>query len=126
MAVIRLSLVQPRFAVFIVFQAPTCMSEHRVECQCHGVVFLLAGSWQSVDLTPREVRLQFMPFNGNFSQLPKNNLDTLWLERQHVLRHEGKGRGFGPFLQRPGISYFCKAKLKKTMGNTTPTPTVPY
>ena len=25
---IRLPLVQPRFAVFIVFQAPICMSEH--------------------------------------------------------------------------------------------------
>ena len=52
---IRLPLVQPRFAVFIVFQAPNCMSEHLVEGQCHRVVFLLTGSWQSVDLTPREV-----------------------------------------------------------------------
>ena len=49
------SFVQPRFAVFIVFQTPIPMSEHLVEGQCHGVVFLLAGSWQSVDLTPREV-----------------------------------------------------------------------
>ena len=77
-------------------------------------------------VTPREVRLQFMPSNGNFSQSPKNNLDTLWLKRQHVLRHGGKGRGFGSLLQSPGISYFCNAKLEKIMGNTTPTMTVPY
>ena len=103
--------VQPRLAVFIVLQTPNFMSKHRVQRQRHGLVFLLAAGWQNVDLTPREVRLQFMPFNGNFTQLPKNNLDTLWLERQHVLRHGGKGRGFGLLLQSPGISYFCNAKL---------------
>ena len=126
MTAIRLPFVQPRFAVFIVFQSPNCMSEHLVEGQCHRVVFSLTGNWQSVDLTPREVRLQFMPFNWSFGQPPKNNLDTLELERQHVLRHGSKGRGFDLLLQRPGISYFCNAKLKKTMGNTTPTMTVPY
>ena len=118
--------VQPGFAVRIVFQMPIVMSEHGGQGQGHGLMFAHARFRERDGVTPREVKLQFMTLNGDFSQSPKNNLDTLWLERQHVLRHRGKGRGFGSLLQSPGISYFCNAKLEKIMGNTTPTMTVPY
>ena len=42
-----------------------------------------------------------------------------------MLRHGNKGRGFGLHLQSPRIPYFCNVK-SNDMGNTTPTPTLPY
>ena len=67
-----------------------------------------------------------MPDNGGLGHAPKNNLDPFGLEGQHVLRHGNKGRGFGLHLQSPVIPYFCNAKTHNIMGNTTPTPTLPY
>ena len=73
--------VQPGFAVRIVFQMPIVMSEHGVQGQGHGLMFAHARFRERDGVAPREVKLQFMTLNGDFSQSPKNNLDTLWLER---------------------------------------------
>ena len=55
----------------------------------------------------------------------ENNLDSLGLERQRVLRHVEQRTGFGLHLQSPRIPLF-NVKTYTLTGNTTPTPTLPY
>ena len=72
------------------------------------------------------MNVPLVPFLSLFLEMPENNLDSMGLERQRVLRHGNKGRGFGLHLQSPRIPYFCNVKTHTLMGNTTPTPTLPY
>ena len=118
--------VQPGFSMVVVGDVPLVVAEHDTQGVGHRFVFPLAVLGQTGHRPLREVIHHFMPDNGVLGHAPKNNLDPFGLEGQHVLRHGNKGRGFGLHLQSPVIPYFCNAKTHNIMGNTTPTPTLPY
>ena len=118
--------VQPGFSMVVVGDVPFVVAEHDTQGVGHRFVFPLAVFGQTGHRPLREVIHHFMPDNDGLGHAPKNNLDPFGLEGQHVLRHGNKGRGFGLHLQSPVIPYFCNAKTHNIMGNTTPTPTLPY
>ena len=110
----------------VVGDVPLIVSEHDIESLKHRMVFSLTALGQTVHWALREVFHHFMPKNGSLGHAPKNNFDPFGLEEQRISRHGNKGRGFGFHLQSPVIPYFCLAKTHNIMGNTTPTPTLPY
>ena len=117
--------VKLRLALVVVGQAPLGVAEEVRQGESHSPVFRLPCSRHGGGLSLREVEAPLVPFSLRFKQMPENNLHPLGLQWQGVLRHGDKGRGFGLHLQRPRIPYFCIAK-SHDMGNTTPTPTLPY
>ena len=117
--------VKLRLALVVVGQAPIGVAEEVRQGESHSPMFRLPCSRHGGGLSLREVEAPLVPFSLRFRQMPENNLDPLGLQWQGVLRHGDKGRGFGLHLQRPRIPYFCIAK-SHDMGNTTPTPTLPY